>query len=338
MASPDGYLFVEVPPGAVPAGAQFSVQEVTNLAPGGIGPAWRLGPEGTTFPVPVTLTIFAGGTGRPLDEITVAWQDDQGYWHRAVPASVVRDPLARTLTVQTSHLSSWTLTTIPTARDFKGAFSVGTSLGSPFVATGDATFTFAGEDADATYYLLSGTLRAPLRHRDHDLRSHRARHQHLPAPHQRGRALEGRATPVRLGRERRLARLLRRRHHAPRHHRLRHGGRGVPGLHPRGHPGGGGGRRRDAGRRRLGLHLEGARADVGLVGLRVGRMRHRLRAHESLQDRHGGRAARAPRCAPRAETSSTGRPAAPTRSAAPGPAWPAPPGSPARPRTPASWA
>ena len=161
MASPDGYLFVDVPPGAVPAGAQFSVQEVTNLAPGGIGPAWRLGPEGTTFPVPVTLTIFAGGTGRPLDEITVAWQDDQGYWHRAVPASVVRDPLARTLTVQTSHLSSWTLTTIPTARDFKGAFSVGTSLGSPFVATGDATFTFAGEDADATYYLLSGTLLLP---------------------------------------------------------------------------------------------------------------------------------------------------------------------------------
>ena len=161
MASPDGYLFVEIPPGAVPSGAQFTVQEVTNLAPGGIGPAWRVGPEGTIFPVPVTLTIFAGGTGRPLDEITVAWQDDQGYWHRAVPSSVIRDPLARTLTVQTNHLSSWTLTTIPTARDFKGALSVGTSLGAPFVATGDATFTFAGEDVDATYYLLSGTLVLP---------------------------------------------------------------------------------------------------------------------------------------------------------------------------------
>ena len=161
LASPDGYLFVEIPPGAVPLGAQFSVQEVTNLAPSGIGPAWRLGPEGTTFPVPITLTFFSGATGRSVDEVTVAWQDDQGYWHRAVPSSVARDPIAQTLTVQAYHLSSWTLTTTPTAKDFKGAFSIGTSVNGPFVAAGDATFTFAGEDTDATYYLLSGTLVLP---------------------------------------------------------------------------------------------------------------------------------------------------------------------------------
>ncbi len=161
LASPDGHLFVEVPPGAVPAGAQFTVQELTNLAPGGIGPAWRLGPEGTTFPVPITLTFFAGAVGRPLDELTVAWQDDEGYWHRAVAQAVVRDPTANTLTVRTNHLSSWTLTTTPTARDFKGAFSIGSSLNGPVVAQGDATFTFAGEDADATYFLLSGTLVLP---------------------------------------------------------------------------------------------------------------------------------------------------------------------------------
>jgi len=161
LASPDGFLFVDVPPGAVPAGAQFTVQEVTNLAPGGIGPAWRLGPEGTTFVAPITLTFFAGAIGRPLDELTVAWQDDQGYWHRVVSQAVGRDPVANTLTVQTYHLSSWTLTTVPTARDFKGAFSIGTSVNGPFVAQGDATFTFAGEDADATYYLLSGTLVLP---------------------------------------------------------------------------------------------------------------------------------------------------------------------------------
>ena len=161
LASPDGFLFVEVPPGAVPAGAQFTVQEVTNLAPGGIGPAWKLGPEGTTFPVPITLTFFAGAIGRPLDELTVAWQDDQGYWHRSVSQAVVRDPIGNTLTVQTNHLSSWTLTTTPTARDFRGALSIGSSVNGPFVAQGDATFTFAGEDADATYFLLSGTLVLP---------------------------------------------------------------------------------------------------------------------------------------------------------------------------------
>jgi hypothetical protein len=49
VGSPDGFLFVDVPPGAVPAATQFTVQEVTNLAPGGVGPAWRLGPEGTAF-------------------------------------------------------------------------------------------------------------------------------------------------------------------------------------------------------------------------------------------------------------------------------------------------
>ena len=161
VGSPDGFLLVEVPPGAVPQGAQFTVQEVTNLAPGGTGPAWRLGPEGTTFPVPITLTFFAGATGRSIDEVTVAWQDDQGYWHRVVPSEVGRDPVQNTLTVRTNHLSSWTLTTTPTAKDFKGAFQVGTSVNGPFVATGDATFTYAGEDSSASYYLLSGTLVLP---------------------------------------------------------------------------------------------------------------------------------------------------------------------------------
>ena len=73
----------------------------------------------------------------------------------------MRDPIANTLTVQTNHLSSWTLTTTPTARDFKGALSIGSSVNGPFVAQGNATFTFAGEDADATYFLLSGTLVLP---------------------------------------------------------------------------------------------------------------------------------------------------------------------------------
>ncbi|MGA8892725.1 MAG: fibronectin type III domain-containing protein [Anaeromyxobacteraceae bacterium] len=161
VGSPDGFLLVEVPPGAVPQGAQFTVQEVTNLAPGGTGPAWRLGPEGTTFPVPITLTFFAGATGRSIDEVTVAWQDDQGYWHRVVPSEVGRDPVQNTLTVRTNHLSSWTLTTTPTAKDFKGPFQVGTSVNGPFVAAGDATFTWAGEDSAASYYLLSGTLVLP---------------------------------------------------------------------------------------------------------------------------------------------------------------------------------
>jgi hypothetical protein len=161
LASPDGFLVVDVPAGATAAPVQFTVQEVTNLAPGGVGPAWKLGPEGTAFAKPITLTFFSGAVGRPVDEITVTWQDDQGFWHRAVPDTVVRDPLSNTLTVQTSHFSSWTLTTTPTARDLTGPFSVGTTLGTPFTAAGNATFTFAGEDADATYYLLSGTLVLP---------------------------------------------------------------------------------------------------------------------------------------------------------------------------------
>lgn len=161
FASFDGFLVVEVPPGAAPASTSVTVQEVTNLAPGGVGPAWKLGPEGTLFAKPVALTFYTGPIGRSIDELTVAWQDDQGYWHRVAPGNVARDPVALTLTVNTTHFSSWTVTTTPTANDFTGPISVSTTLGSPFTAAGTITYTFAGEDAAATYYLLSGTLVLP---------------------------------------------------------------------------------------------------------------------------------------------------------------------------------
>ena len=73
LASTDGFLVIEVPAGALPAATQVTVQEVTNLAPGGVGAAWKLGPEGTSFAKPVALTFYAGPIGRPVDELTVAF-------------------------------------------------------------------------------------------------------------------------------------------------------------------------------------------------------------------------------------------------------------------------
>jgi hypothetical protein len=161
IASADGFFLVEVPAGALPGSTAITIQQVTNLAPGGVGASWKLGPEGVVFARPAALTLYAGAAGRPLDELTVAYQDDQGYWHRVPPAEVATDQAAKTLTVQTSHFSSWTLTTAPTVRDLTGPFTITSVLGTPVSTPGTATYTFAGEDALGQYYVSSGTISLP---------------------------------------------------------------------------------------------------------------------------------------------------------------------------------
>jgi hypothetical protein len=57
LISPDGILTIEVPAGALASAQTLTIQPITNQAPGGLGAAYRLGPEGQTFAVPVTLTF-----------------------------------------------------------------------------------------------------------------------------------------------------------------------------------------------------------------------------------------------------------------------------------------
>lgn len=161
LTSGDGRLVLEIPPGVVSARTTFQVQQVSNTAPAGVGAAYRLEPEGLTFSTPVRLT-FTVDEAVPLSEVSVAWQEGQGYWLRLPANELVRDEVKRTISVSTHHFSGWSLVTGPTARDLHGTFTLDSSLDLPFAgATGVADFTFAGEDPDVAWYLLSGTITLP---------------------------------------------------------------------------------------------------------------------------------------------------------------------------------
>jgi hypothetical protein len=147
----------------------FTIQPVRNYAPDGVGDAYLLGPEGSTFAAPVKIT-FRGLSAADVGRLQVASQqvDPQealGYWVRAPAGDVVRDAAAGTISVAARHFSSWSLTDAPVrnaARDLAGSFTIVSTTDIPATATAGpptpATLTFAGEDPAAVYYVLSGTV------------------------------------------------------------------------------------------------------------------------------------------------------------------------------------
>jgi hypothetical protein len=158
VASADGRLTVRVPPGAIPAATSFSVQQITNPAPGGLGSAYRLEPHGVTFLKPVKFTFIAGWSGAAIDKLTIAFQEAGGFWLHA--RDVKRDAAAKTLTVATTHFSDWTIVAADPTQDFSGTFSFTSSTDTtdvPFTASGQATMTLAAQDSTERYYILSGT-------------------------------------------------------------------------------------------------------------------------------------------------------------------------------------
>ncbi|BDG05255.1 hypothetical protein [Anaeromyxobacter oryzae] len=160
LATPDGLLEITIPPGAISAPQDFTIQEIVNYAPGSIGGAYRLGPDGTKFAKPVSITFKADVSAHDLDDLAIAYQDaGSGYWVR--PAGAVRDRAAGTVTVTTPHFSDWTLVTSPSDRDLVGTFTLTQSLALPFTASGSATLNYAGENGYESFYLVPGTITAP---------------------------------------------------------------------------------------------------------------------------------------------------------------------------------
>lgn len=163
FSAADGGLEISVPAGAVAAETGFTVTPIVNTARGGIGPAYRLGPEGTTFPEPVELTFRVPESyGSRLSSLGVSYQDEAGYWH---PVEVVaRDASAKTVTVATSHFSGWTLTWQAGTPAAEGDITLDQTqvlhgeLWPALSAFGRATLHFQGDDAYDTTYILTGSL------------------------------------------------------------------------------------------------------------------------------------------------------------------------------------
>jgi hypothetical protein len=108
LTSPDGVLKLTVPPRAVTTNTQFSIQPITNLAPGGVAGGYRLLPEGQTFLAPVELALAYTDqhlAGSAPEALGVAFQDAQSQWHKL--KTIVLDTTAKTVKGTTTHFSDW---------------------------------------------------------------------------------------------------------------------------------------------------------------------------------------------------------------------------------------
>jgi hypothetical protein len=108
VTSTDGRIDLTVPAGAFTTATEVSVQPITNTAPNGVGVAYRLLPEGTTFSQPATITFHLDPTqALGIASSFVVSQHADGLWYSQPHQS--RDSAARTISVAAKHFSDWTV-------------------------------------------------------------------------------------------------------------------------------------------------------------------------------------------------------------------------------------
>lgn len=108
LSSSDSRFTLTVPAGVVANTTPFSIQPITNGAPGGVGSAYRLGPDGQTFAVPIELTWNYSArdlSGTAPEFLAVSYQDAQGHWLRNTNGTL--DSAKGTLTITTDHFTDY---------------------------------------------------------------------------------------------------------------------------------------------------------------------------------------------------------------------------------------
>lgn len=113
MVLSDGRIEILVPAGAVSSDTELTAVPVTNNAFGGIGTAYRFGPEELNFSVPVTikLTVTAQDTdSTAINGLGIACQDSEGYWNLIQGAEI--DQVGGTISIKTSHFSDYALVAV----------------------------------------------------------------------------------------------------------------------------------------------------------------------------------------------------------------------------------
>jgi hypothetical protein len=111
LRSRDGRVTVDVPTGALGADTELTVQPITNTAHGGLGRAYRLGPEGQVFKQPVTLTFAYKDEeveGSAPEALAVVFQTAERYWQLV---ETKRDLAAKTVSAKTNHFGMWAFAT-----------------------------------------------------------------------------------------------------------------------------------------------------------------------------------------------------------------------------------
>src|SRR5262245_32393522 len=111
VASSDGNLAVNIPAGALPANVTITTEPAEAPATGAVGTVYEIGPTGTQFAMPVTLTLhydtamLGGAAESALRVATFAG----GAW-QLLPGAVV-DKQAKTVSGVTTHLSPYAIVT-----------------------------------------------------------------------------------------------------------------------------------------------------------------------------------------------------------------------------------
>ena len=112
LVSADEHLMLTIPQGALSKTIHFISKGITNKAYGGIGQSIQISPEGTTFAVPVTMTftldddqLSTSDVADSLNSTGIAYLGTDKQWHWVTGATY--DATAKTVTVQTTHLSNW---------------------------------------------------------------------------------------------------------------------------------------------------------------------------------------------------------------------------------------
>ena len=109
LTSADGGLTITIPGGALAGDTVFNVTPVTAPASNAVA-TYLLQPEGTTFAVPVTLAFHAADAGvayAGLGFLGIALHEGAGTWRWFL--DVAKDPTAKTLSVNVSHFSEYSM-------------------------------------------------------------------------------------------------------------------------------------------------------------------------------------------------------------------------------------
>jgi hypothetical protein len=103
----DGIITVDIPDGALSKDTEITVQPIINFAPNGNDNAYRLGPEGTKFNKPITLTFkHRKEISAAMPALTgIAFQDIDGIWYST--GKFTWDNEQKTVRTETKHFSDW---------------------------------------------------------------------------------------------------------------------------------------------------------------------------------------------------------------------------------------
>jgi len=110
IATNDGTATLTVPAGALGTNTMITITPGTSNVAGAIGQVWEIGPTGTQFSVPVTLTLAYTAAelgGRQAAQLAVGTVVGAA-WQPITAASV--DTSAHTVSGQTMHLSPYAVT------------------------------------------------------------------------------------------------------------------------------------------------------------------------------------------------------------------------------------